>query len=248
MNSEAMVVIFVALAVGAMVKGITGLGLPLVAIPVMAGFIGVERAVILMLVPGIVLNFGLLWIYRAHATALAKLPVILVVAAIGTMLGAWGLSAVPERVIMMFMVAWIGLYLLKLLLVKSEIQLPQPLQRYFSTLVMFLAGMIQGATGTGGPVLAIYCHALKLSQPAFVFVVTVLIQAMMFTQAGTYWRLGMFTMDRLYDGMLACVPVAIFLPVGVYISRFISQRHFSAVIIVLLLVIEARMIGALLET
>ena len=62
-----------------MVKGITGLGLPLVAIPVLAGFIGVERAVVLMLVPGIGLNFGLLWNYRAHTAALANLRLIVVV-------------------------------------------------------------------------------------------------------------------------------------------------------------------------
>ena len=96
--------------------------------------------------------------------------------------------------------------------------------------------------------MAVYCHALKLRQPAFVFVVTVLIQAMMFTQAASYWWIGIFPLDRLYDGLLACVPVAIFLPVAIYMSRFISDRHFSAAIILLLMVIEARMIMLLLET
>ncbi len=41
--------------------------------------------------------------------------------------------------------------------------------------------------------------------------------------------------------------MAIFLPVGVYLSRFFSDRHFNAAIILLLTVIEARMIMTLLE-
>ena len=51
-----LVVIVVAIGVGAFVKGVTGTGLPQIAIPVMAAVIGVERAVIIMAIPGILSN------------------------------------------------------------------------------------------------------------------------------------------------------------------------------------------------
>jgi hypothetical protein len=45
-------IILVAIALGSFVKGVTGSGLPQIAIPVMAIFLGVERAVVLMAIPG----------------------------------------------------------------------------------------------------------------------------------------------------------------------------------------------------
>lgn len=242
MSTEAVVVIFLALAAGSLVKGIAGLGLPLVAIPVMAGFLGVERAVVMMVVPGILLNFSLMWTYRAHATALPNLPIFVAVSVIGVAAGAWVLSAVPERYIIIFMALWIGFYLARTLLVKRELRLPEGVQRHFAALVVLIAGMIQGATGASGPVLATWVHAMRLPQPAFVFTVSVFFQVFMVTQVIAFLWLGMLTVDRFYDGLLACIPVAIFLPIAVYISRFINARAFNVIILVLLVAIEARLI------
>lgn len=242
MTTESIVVIFLALAAGSLVKGISGLGLPLVAIPVMAGFLGVERAVVMMVVPGILINFGLMWNYRAHATAVADLPLFAAVAVLGVAVGAWVLSAVPERYIIVFMALWIGFYLVRILVVKTDFRLPQAARRHLGAVVVLVAGLIQGATGASGPVLATYVHALKLEQGAFVFTVSVFFQVFMVTQVIAFTWLGMLTTDRLVDGLVACVPVAIFLPLAVYISRFISPRRFNAIIIVLLVVIEARLI------
>ena len=64
MAPESLLVMFIALAAGSLVKGISGLGLPLVAIPVMAGFMEVDRAVAIMIIPGFLMNCYLLWAYR----------------------------------------------------------------------------------------------------------------------------------------------------------------------------------------
>ena len=62
-----LVVIVAAIAIGAFVKGATGGGLPQIAIPVMAAFIGVERSVVIMAIPGVVANGWLVWSHRAEA-------------------------------------------------------------------------------------------------------------------------------------------------------------------------------------
>lgn len=242
MTPESIVVIFLALAAGSLVKGISGLGLPLVAIPVMAGFLGAERAVVMMVVPGIIINFALMWTYRAHATALPHLPLFAVVSIIGVAIGAWILSAVPERYIFIFMALWLGVYLVKTLMLKSEFRLPPTAHRNFAAAVLLVAGLIQGATGSSGPVVATYVHALRLPQPAFVFTISVYFQVFMFTQVAAFSWLGMLTADRFLDGLVACIPVAIFLPLAVYISRFINQRWFNLIIIAVLMVIEVRLL------
>ena len=49
-------IIGLGLALGAFVKGLTGMGLPLVAVPFMASFLGAEHAIVVMQIPGLVSN------------------------------------------------------------------------------------------------------------------------------------------------------------------------------------------------
>ena len=92
MAPESLLVMFIALAAGSLVKGISGLGLPLVAIPVMAGFMEVDRAVAIMIIPGFLMNCYLLWAYREHAVNFASLPLIIVVGVSGVVFGSWVFS------------------------------------------------------------------------------------------------------------------------------------------------------------
>ena len=62
-----LVVIVAAIAVGAFIKGATGGGLPQIAIPVMAVFLGVEHAVVVMTIPGVIANGWLVWTHRQEA-------------------------------------------------------------------------------------------------------------------------------------------------------------------------------------
>ena len=103
MSPESLIIMFTALAAGSFVKGIAGLGLPLIAIPVMAGFMDVERAVAIMVVPGILINVYLLWTYRSHAVSFASLPLMIGVGVIGIIIGAWILSRTPEVYLLSFM-------------------------------------------------------------------------------------------------------------------------------------------------
>ena len=96
MTTESLIIIFLALAAGSLVKGISGLGLPLTAIPVMASFMDVDRAVAIMVIPGVLINIWLLWTYRASAVQIPKLPLVCVTGVLGVIAGALILSSVPR--------------------------------------------------------------------------------------------------------------------------------------------------------
>ena len=84
--------IVAAMAVGAVVKGVTGSGLPTIAIPVMAGFLGVERAVVVMAIPTVVTNSWLLWEHRHHASGARDLPLMLGCGVLGAVAGVWAFT------------------------------------------------------------------------------------------------------------------------------------------------------------
>ena len=56
MSFEELLVIATAVILGAVGKGTTGLGLPLTAVPVMASFVGIQDAVVIMSAPTAVSN------------------------------------------------------------------------------------------------------------------------------------------------------------------------------------------------
>ena len=246
MSAESLIIIFLALAAGSMVKGISGLGLPLTAIPVMAGYMEVDKAVAIMVLPGVFMNFGLLWTYRAHAVRISNLPVITLVAVLCVAAGAWILSNAPETYLILFLCLWLGLYLLRILL-KLWVDIPVANSRLAQFIAVSAAGLVQGAVGMAGPILAPYVHSLKLNQPQYVFVVSIYFQIFTLTQLVTFLWLGLIDGDRALLSLLACIPIAIFLPVAVWLSRFLSDRAFNVLIVILLVVIEGRLIWRLVS-
>ncbi|MBK18303.1 MAG: hypothetical protein CMM52_05645 [Rhodospirillaceae bacterium] len=246
MTLESIIIIFLALAAGSLIKGISGLGLPLVAIPIMAGFMAVDRAVAIMILPGLGMNFYLIWTFRKHAVNFASLPLMIAVGVAGIITGAWILSRTPEVYLLSFLAIWLGGYLLSML-VKSEAKFPEGFTKHAPALVVGFAGIVQGAIGTAGPVLAPYVHSLKLKRQEFHFVVSVLFQIFAVAQFFAFLWFGMFTLERAYLSAMACIPVAIFLPLALWIANFQSQAMFNRCVIVMLVVIEARLLWRLLS-
>lgn len=241
MSVETVAVILFALSAGAVVKGLSGLGLPLVAIPIMAGFIGVERAVALMVVPNVVTNLWLLWTYRDHAVALPRMPWIIVIGAIGTVLGTWVLASVPERWLTILMAGWLGLYLAMMALRLQPRLEGEAGQRAMLPVVGF-AGLIQGATGAAGPVIGPFAHALGLRKGTYIFTVTVIFNIFTLTQIGALLWYDILVLDRFYEGLVACIPPLVVMPIATRFAGRFSARTFELMLMAVFLAMEARLV------
>ena len=97
MPLEALLVMAVALGAGGLVKGATGMGLPAVAVPILASFLGVPKAVALMCLPILVTNAWQVWRFRADFATADFLPALILAGAVGVGLGTWLITSVPER-------------------------------------------------------------------------------------------------------------------------------------------------------
>lgn len=241
MSVETIVVIVVAVSIGSAIKGLSGLGLPLVAIPLMAGFIGVERSVALMIVPGLLTNGWQIWINRGHATAFPRMGTVIAVSIVGVTMGSWILASVPERWLIVLMAAWLGLYLVALAL-RFEPKLGGWQGRWPSFLVVWFGGLMQGATGAAGAVLGPYVHALGLRKGAYVFTISVLFGIFGATQIATLLWHGILTMERVHEGLLACLPVMIVMPLAMRVSVRFSIRTFELILVGIFIAMEARLI------
>jgi uncharacterized membrane protein YfcA len=241
MAPDAYAIIFVAIAVGSFGKALTGFGLPLIAIPVMAPFIGVETAVVTMVIPSTVSNVWLVWTHRRQARAIDGLWPTLVAGACGIFAGTWILSRLDERTLSLILAGWIAVYLLSLAF-RGGIRIPIATGRYLSPPVVLVAGGVQGATGIAGPIVAPFFHAFRLEPTAYVFVISVVFLVFGMAQFAAMSSFGLFNLERVVGGLIALVPVVIATPFGIRLSRRISRRAFDACIIVILLAMGARLV------
>jgi uncharacterized membrane protein YfcA len=227
-------VILIAMAVGSFIKGVTGSGLPEIAIPVMATFIGVEPAVVIMAIPGVVTNTWLLLTHRHHRGDTRDLPVLLATGIAGAVLGTWLLKSLDNQVLSLVLAGVIILYVI-VFLTHPHLSMPARVTRITSPGVGVVAGTLQGATGISGPVLITYLHSFRLTKEAYVFSLTLLFQVYAFVQTFTLASVGLFTQTRLFYSLLALIPIMIMLRLGGAIATRLSPRAFEQVILVLMI-------------
>lgn len=233
--------IVAAIAVGAFVKGVTGSGLPQIAIPVMATFLGVERAVVIMAIPGIVSNAWLLWANRDGLTQGRDLPALLVAGIVGSVAGTMLLKTLDARLLALILAAMIVVYIAAVTL-RPGFTLPPRVTRITSPPVGLLAGGLQGATGVSGPLLTTYLHGFGLAPSAFIFSLSTLFVVFSVVQTVTLFSIGLYPPARVAESLLALVPIAVLLPLGSRVARRMSAAAFQRVILVLLVVTAMKLV------
>lgn len=233
MSTSALLIVLLAMIVGSFAKGVTGSGLPTVAIPVMATFIGVEEAVVIMAIPTVVTNSWLLCVHRRQRAGARDLPAMLTTGTAGVVLGAWFLTSVGGAVLSLVLAVLIGGYVV-LVLSRPRVSFPVSVTRWLSPFVGFVGGVLQGATGIAGPAVATYVHGFRLPPGAYVFAIAALFQLFAVVSVVAFLQLGLYTRPRLYGSLLALIPVVIVLPLGMRLAQRLDRRRFDRVVLVVL--------------
>ena len=222
-----------AMAVGAFIKGATGAGLPQIAIPVMAAFMGVEAAVVIMAIPGIITNAWLLWNYRSHFNKTRDLPALLITGIVGAVAGTMLLRTLDDKALSFFVAGMIALYAI-LFFAHPDFRLPSGVTRYTSPPVGLASGLLQGATGISGPVIGTYLHAYRLPKEVFVLSITTVFQVFSIVQAVTLVVIGLYSTTRAVLSILSLIPIMVMLWIGARFTNRVSRRSFDLLVLALL--------------
>lgn len=235
---------FVALAVvaGALVKSVTGLGLPLLAVPVLAQVVGVREAVVIMAPPTLLSNVWMAWRYRGALPQVPNLVMLLCSCVIGAVTGAWLLEQVNERALALVLALAVLGYAARLLH-NPDVRMSARFARRSAVPVGLFAGALQGATGISGPVVSVYVHAQRLERAAFVAAVSALFGISGLAQTVTLAGLGLFTPPLLARAALATVVVAVVTLAGTRVADRLSPRLFERLVLAVLLVSGVRLLA-----
>lgn len=226
-------IIFAALALGGVLKGATGAGVPVVAVPVMAAFFDVRLAVALMTIPNLVSNIWQLWYYRA---SLLRGPLTVLFAlggAIGAALGTVLLATLPAEGLMLGVAAAVTGYI-ALRVAVPALRLTEAQGRVLSGPTGLIGGILQGAAGISAPVSISFLNAMRLARPAFIATISAYFAAMTLTQIPSLVVAGLMTWPIFALGLVALLPIFGFMPVGSWLARRLSPRAFDRLVLVFL--------------
>ena len=234
-------IILIGLALGSYFKGLTGMGLPVVAVPFLAGFLGAEHAIVVLQIPGMVSNIWLVWSHRRSATEIAIRYDMVVPAVIMVMLGVWFLDAADERVILLLLAGSVAVFL-PVLLLKPSFRLEGAIGRAVTVVASAFGGFTQGAAGVSGPLFSTMIMSFRLKREAYVFYNGLVFGLFNVFQIGAIICFDMFTRQRIMEGFLALIPLFIFQYLGMRTMGAISTKAFNAVIITVIVAMEIKLV------
>jgi uncharacterized protein len=218
--------IIFAFVAGGFVKGVIGLGMPFVAIPVISFVADVPTAVGLVAFPSIFPNIVQLWMYRAHASRPGTAALMSVGTILGTGVGVSLLVQIDKAVIAQLLGVLLLAYLV-LRIVRIDLALSPRRGAQIALPTGILSGVLGGMTGLSAPVTLTYFMALKLSKYEFIFAVSVFFIAIGSAQAFFYVQSGFISHALFVMSALALIPILIGMRIGTWITQYISQVVFE---------------------
>ena len=234
MSGAELAVVLGAVVIGAIAKAITGMGLPLIAIPIASLFIDVNDAIVVIAFPNVLANAYLAGRERASYSETRDLPVLAIAGVAGAIIGTLLLVNIPEQPLVIAVIVAIVGYVV-LFFAHPELRVGPTRSRQLAPVVGGVAGVFQGAVGISGPIVGSWIHSYRLPRGAHILSVTSLFfitgLAQLIVLIGTGELSG-----RVVATLLACIPVFAAIPIGTRLRNSVSVRGFDLAIVGMLMI------------
>ncbi len=231
----------IGLALGGVLKGATGAGAPLLAVPLLALFYDVPLAVALFTLPNLLTNCWQGWRFRAHQVNPALTWGFALAGAVGAGVGSAMLVSLSSDLLLLGVAGAVFLYI-AFRLARPHWVLDLGIATRLATLAGFSGGVLQGAVGISAPVSISFLNATGMDRAAFIATISVFFAAMSVVQIPLLAAWGVLTPLRLLMSALAILPLMAAMPLGAFLAQRMSKTFFDRLILVLLAVIAVRLV------
>jgi uncharacterized membrane protein YfcA len=236
-----LLILIVGLGIAGFAKGTTGMGLPLVATPLLAGVFGPKAAVVIVTIPIFAANSLLLLQGWRRLEVLRGIAPIIIASAIGTAIGVNLLALLDQRTFAILISIMVVIFLSR----GDRLIGDDPgarRARILGPVVGFVGGILQGTTSIASPLIGSFFHARKMDRHEYVIVLAAIFELNAVIQLVGYALLGLFTPDILAIGLLGLVPTLLALMAGIYFRGRLDQARFRQLIVVLLVLSVANLL------
>jgi hypothetical protein len=234
-------IVALCLAGGGVLKGATGAGAPVFAVPALAAFFDVRFAVVVMLVPNIATNAWQAFRFRENLPERSFMLPLIAGGIAGITIGTLALKSLPSDTLSL-LVAFAVLGYVALRLLHPDWHLRPRAARLLALPAGMAAGILQGASGLSAPVSITFLNAMRLARATFIAAISALFVTFTAMQFVAVSVSGLIRPGDLIYSLFALLPVSLAMPLGAYLARHISARALDRVILAILCIIALKLL------
>ncbi|GGL55445.1 sulfite exporter TauE/SafE family protein [Wenxinia marina] len=231
-----------AMIAGGLLKGATGAGAPVVAVPVLALFYDVQFAVALFVIPNFCSNAWQGWTYRAAVTDRRLALLFAASGLVGAGVGTVMLVNLPSGLLIGAVALAVLLYI-GFRIARPDWTLPRETGRRLAVPAGLLGGVLQGAAGISAPASITFLNAMRLDREEFIGTISLFFMAMCLVQIPLLSAYGLLTPHVALLGLLAMIPLFGAMPVGAWMARHVSRAAFDRIVLGLLGILSLRLLA-----
>ena len=218
MSGEEIAVALAAILLGSAIKSISGMGLPLVSIPIISFVTDLETAVAAVAIPNLLINIAMAWRSRESRAETRDLPVLGATGVGGGVVGTYALVSFSEAPLVVALIAVVAIYV------------TPAASRQAAPGVGLATGLLQGAIGISGPLIGPWIHCYRLERRAHIFSITTL-----FALAGAAQLVALLIAGELSGrwtvSVLGCLPALATVPFGEHLRNRFSSEGFDRFVV-----------------
>jgi uncharacterized protein len=228
------VIAIAAVLLSGFAKGVTGIGLPVIGVPILVALYGDLRAVLLVTIVSTALSDVPFVVRGASLWREALFFVNFVVAGlIGVVLGTHLLVSVRPQILTLALACVLSVFIAIQWLDKMP-RIERKTAARWDWLMGFLGGALQGSTGSSGPFTTSYLISMDLPRDVFLFSLNTVFLILDWTLLASLQRLDLYT-PYLYEiaaGILAAT--AIGMVVGFAAGKRVNDAVFRRGVLIVL--------------
>ena len=224
-----------------MVKGVLGIGLPLIGVPLLSFLVPVPTAIALLSIPILLSNIWQMFQGEGLGDAIRRFWPLLLTLMVGITIGA--------RLLVGFDQATIDPLLGGLLiaisltnLVAWRPRITPPMERILGPVIGFAGGLLGGMTSFFGPPIVLYMVSLRLPREHFISAIATAYLCGVVPLNVSLAVYEFLTLDEALISLAAMAPVFAGLLIGQRLRRLLPQEVFRKALLIVLMIIGAMLI------
>ena len=241
LDISTILILFLAFALGGIVKGATGAGSPIIAIPVLTIFFDAKLAVAVMAVPNLFSNVYQIKQFRNSIDSTKFSIRFAVFGALGCLAGSIFFVFTSTRLIELLVAAVTILYV-TYSLTKNSNKISQNFADKLVALFGIIGGFVQGTCGVSAPIALAYLNAIGMKRNEFIFTISCFFGAMAAIQLLSLSLLNFYTTKYLLLGTISILPLTLGMPIGEILTKNFSVAAFEKLILIFLIILSIQIV------
>lgn len=231
----------ICLGLGGILKGATGAGAPVLAVPALVLLFDVHFAILVMVIPNMMTNAFQVWKFRSNLPEMSFVSPLLIGGVIGVLGGTYVLASLSSETLSFFLAIAVFGYI-ALRLAKPDWKIEMGLAKKLALPAGIGAGFLQGASGLSAPISITFLSAMKLPRPVFIVTISLLFVIFTVVQIVALWQGDLLTREGMLFSVFALIPISAAMPLGAHLATRLKPDTFDKVILALLALIAIRLL------